>query len=167
MFITGFSLLILLANWLGLSEPHGIYMSVAEISISKGNSQINLKLKTFPDDLENVLRLFEKNKYRAADMCSKKKSILAYFSKNLGFKVDQQPVHLKWAGCKKIGDALELSFYTSLESTGRKIALKATFFTELFPTQQNIIQIKFMDDSPVYLKFKEGDPWQTVSFPVK
>jgi hypothetical protein len=150
-----------IVNW------HGIYLSVAEISQSKDQKQINLKLKIFPDDLDNVLRLFEKGLYQSADICSKEKSILTYFSKNLWINVNHKSARLHWSGCKKVGDSLELTFYIPQKEPLKSFELKATFFTELFAAQQNIIQIKTPDASPVFLKFKEGDTWQSVSFPVK
>ena len=74
---------------------------------------------------------------------------------------------IKMVRLKKTGDSLELFFYIPQQEPLNKIEIKATFFTELFAAQQNIIQIKASDSSPVYLKFKEGDTWQSVSFPVK
>jgi hypothetical protein len=148
-------------NW------HGIYLSVVEISPSKEQKQINLKLKIFPDDLDNVLRLFDKNLYISTDICQKEKSILAYFSKNLAIKINHKSVRLQWSGCKKIGDSLELSFYISQQESFEMIDIKATFFTELFPSQQNIIQFKSPGRTSLFLKFKAGDTWQSVSFPVK
>lgn len=166
LFISKWWFILYLTN-LNIINWHGIYLSVTEISPSKDQKQINLKIKIFPDDLENVLRLFEKGQYNSTELCSKEKSILAYFSKNLGVKMNQKWVRLKWSGCKKTGDSLELFFFIPQQEPLNKIEIKATFFTELFAAQQNIIQIKASDSSPVYLKFKEGDTWQSVSFPVK
>ena len=158
---------LLLLLYYNITNWHGIYLSVTEISMSKDQKQISLKVKIFPDDLENVLRLFEEGHYQTEELCNKEKSILAYFSKNLGIKMNQKFVGLKWSGCKEIGDSMELSFYISQQEPIKTMDLKATFFTELFASQQNIIQIKTLNASSVFLKFKGGDSWQSISFPVK
>ena len=86
LFISKWWFILYLTN-LNIINWHGIYLSVTEISPSTDQKQINLKIKIFPDDLENVLRLFEKGQYNSTELCSKEKSILAYFSKNLGYFV--------------------------------------------------------------------------------
>lgn len=162
------SFLLFLLCWTSPAEVrHGIYLSVIEISRSEDSRQTKLKLKTFPDDLENVLRLSEKDLFQSSDLCNKSESILSYFSKNLLIKLNNKPIRLKWAGCQKIGESLEISFWFSEKEKWQKLDIKATFFTELFLTQQNIIQIKMAGQATRFLKFKIGDSWQTVSFPVK
>jgi hypothetical protein len=128
MFLLGAFLCV----WLFFSDlktenEHGIYLSVSEVSLSKSQSLI--KIKIFSDDFEN-------DKF----------------------------IKLQWSGCEKIGDSLALQFSFNNPSDGKELKIKATFFTELFPSQQNIIQIKNLGASDRFLKFKEGDSWQTVSF---
>ncbi|MFM7091523.1 MAG: DUF6702 family protein [Bacteroidota bacterium] len=160
--------LLFFLHWsITVEARHGIYLSVIEISQSEDTRQTKLKLKTFPDDLENVLRLFEKELYQPGDIRNKAERILAYFSKNLLIKLNNKPIRLKWAGCQMIGESLEISFWFSEKEKWQKMDIKAIFFTELFLTQQNIIQIKKPGVATRFLKFKAGDSWQTISFPVK
>jgi hypothetical protein len=79
-------------------------------------------------------------------------------------KINDKFIKLQWSGCEKIGDSLALQFSFNNPSDGKELKIKATFFTELFPSQQNIIQIKTEGSANRFLKFKEGDSWQTVSF---
>jgi hypothetical protein len=79
-------------------------------------------------------------------------------------KINDKYIKLQWSGCEKIGDSLALHFSFDNPSDGKELKIKATFFTELFPSQQNIIQIKNLGASDRFLKFKEGDSWQTISF---
>jgi hypothetical protein len=153
--------------WLSFSDlktenDHGFYLSVSEVSLSKSQSLI--KIKIFLDDFENILRLYNKGKLSSTDICAKESLILSYFTKNMPIKINDKYIKLQWSGCEKIGDSLALHFSFDNPSDGKELKIKATFFTELFPSQQNIIQIKNLGASDRFLKFKEGDFWQTVSF---
>jgi hypothetical protein len=153
--------------WLSFSDlktenDHGIYLSVSEVSLSKSQSLI--KIKIFLDDFENILRLYNKGKLSSTDICAKESLILSYFTKNMPIKINDKYIKLQWSGCEKIGDSLALHFSFDNPSDGKELKIKATFFTELFPSQQNIIQIKNLGASDRFLKFKEGDSWQTISF---
>jgi hypothetical protein len=117
--------------------------------------------------LENVLRLYDKNQYQSGDLCDKEESILSYFSKNLFIKLNNKSIRLKWGSCRAIGDSLEISLWFSENEKWQSMTVKATFFTELFISQQNIIQIKTPGLATKFLKFKAGDSWQSISFPVK
>jgi hypothetical protein len=163
MFLLGAFLCV----WLFFSDlktenEHGIYLSVSEVSLSKSQSLI--KIKIFSDDFENILRLYNNGKLSSTDICAKESLILSYFTKNMPIKINDKFIKLQWSGCEKIGDSLALHFSFNNPSDGKELKIKATFFTELFPSQQNIIQIKNLGASDRFLKFKEGDSWQTVSF---
>ena len=149
---------------LNTENDHGIYLSVSEVILSKGSSQSLIKIKIFTDDFENILRLYNNGKLSSTDICAKESLILSYFTKNMPIKINDKYIKLQWSGCEKIGDSLALQFSFDNPSDGKELKIKATFFTELFPSQQNIIQIKNVGSSDRYLKFKEGDSWQTVSF---
>ena len=155
--------------WLTFSDlrtdiDHGIYLSVSEVSISKDNSKSHINIKIFLDDFENILRLYNKGKLSSTDICAKESLILSYFTKNMPIKINDKYIKLQWSGCEKIGDSLSLRFSFTHPADGKELKIKATFFTELFPSQQNIIQIKTEGAANRFLKFKEGDSWQTVSF---
>jgi hypothetical protein len=163
MFLMG----VFLWVWLFFSDlktenEHGIYLSVSEVSLSKSQSLI--KIKIFSDDFENILRLYNNGKLSSTDICAKESLILSYFTKNMPIKINDKFIKLQWSGCEKIGDSLALQFSFNNPSDGKELKIKATFFTELFPSQQNIIQIKTEGSANRFLKFKEGDSWQTVSF---
>jgi hypothetical protein len=163
MFLMG----VFLWVWLFFSDlktenDHGIYLSVSEVSLSKSQSLI--KIKIFSDDFENILRLYNNGKLSSTDICAKESLILSYFTKNMPIKINDKFIKLQWSGCEKIGDSLALQFSFNNPSDGKELKIKATFFTELFPSQQNIIQIKNVGSSDRFLKFKEGDSWQTISF---
>ena len=163
MFLIGAFLLVWLSFCdLNTENDHGIYLSVSEVSLSKNKSLI--KIKIFSDDFENILRLYNKGKLSSTDICAKESLILSYFTKNMPIKINDKYIKLQWSGCEKIGDSLALQFSFDNPSDGKELKIKATFFTELFPSQQNIIQIKNLGSSDRFLKFKEGDSWQTVSF---
>jgi hypothetical protein len=163
MFLMGAFLWVWLSFYdLNTENDHGIYLSVSEVRLSKSQSLI--KIKIFLDDFENILRLYNNGKLSSTDICAKESLILSYFTKNMPIKINDKFIKLQWSGCEKIGDSLALQFSFDNPSDGKELKIKATFFTELFPSQQNIIQIKNVGSSDRYLKFKEGDSWQTVSF---
>ena len=163
MFLIGAFLCVWLSFCdLNTENDHGIYLSVSEVSLSKSQSLI--KIKIFLDDFENILRLYNKGKLSSTDICAKESLILSYFTKNMPIKINDKYIKLQWSGCEKIGDSLALHFSFDNPSDGKELKIKATFFTELFPSQQNIIQIKNLGASDRFLKFKEGDSWQTISF---
>ena len=163
MFLIGAFLLVWLSFCdLNTENDHGIYLSVSEVSLSKNKSLI--KIKIFSDDFENILRLYNKGKLSSTDICAKESLILSYFTKNMPIKINDKYIKLLRSGCEKIGDSLALQFSFDNPTDGKELKIKATFFTELFPSQQNIIQIKTEGSANRFLKFKEGDSWQTVSF---
>ncbi len=149
---------------LNTENDHGIYLSVSEVSLSKDNSQSHINIKIFSDDFENILRFYNKGKLSTTDICAKESLILSYFTKYMPIKINDKYIKLQWSGCEKIGDSLSLHFSFTCPADGKELKIKATFFTELFPSQQNIIQIKTEGLANRFLKFKEGDSWQTVSF---
>lgn len=163
MFLMGAFLWVWLSFYdLNTENDHGIYLSVSEVRLSKSQSLI--KIKIFLDDFENILRLYNNGKLSSTDICAKESLILSYFTKNMPIKINDKFIKLQWSGCEKIGDSLALQFSFDNPSDGKELKIKATFFTELFPSQQNIIQIKNVGSSDRFLKFKEGDSWQTISF---
>jgi len=165
MFLIGAFLWFWLSFYdLNTENDHGIYLSVSEVSLSKDNSKSHINIKIFLDDFENILRLYNNGKLSSTDICAKESLILSYFTKNMPIKINDKFIKLQWSGCEKIGDSLALQFSFNNPSDGKELKIKATFFTELFPSQQNIIQIKNLGASDRFLKFKEGDSWQTVSF---
>lgn len=162
--VTAFLWACLSFSDLNTENDHGIYLSVSEVSLSKDNGQSHINIKIFSDDFENILRLYNNGKLSFTDICAKESLILAYFTKNMPIKINDKYIKLQWSGCKKIGDSLSLHFSFTSPADGKELKIKATFFTELFPSQQNIIQIKREGLANKFLKFKEGDSWQMVSF---
>lgn len=162
--VTAFLWACLSFSDLNTENEHAIYLSVSEVSLSKDNGQSHINIKIFSDDFENILRLYNKGKLPATDICAKQGLVLSYFTKNMPIKIDDKYIKLQWSGCEKVGDSLSLRFSFAHASNGKELKIKATFFTELFPSQQNIIQIKREGLASRFLKFKEGDTWQMVSF---
>ncbi len=121
------------------TEPdHAIYLSLIEIEQQDGKTE--MVVKVFADDLQDAIRnmdgsleiesetLFVQNNY---DLVS------SYFANHLQLTNTRDSIGYKLTEGELVGDSYQVKFI--FEMPWQKLSIKANYFMELFPTQQNIV----------------------------
>lgn len=129
--------LSLLFFW--LSPDHALYLSLIEIE--KQENRTSLTIKVFIDDYQDALKNFKKDKvvFISDETFPVDNTTLTkdYFRTYLKLSGGSQTIDLKFVKSEMIGDSYQLEF--SFDEPWTELQIEATYFTELFPTQQNIV----------------------------
>lgn len=132
-------ILLLLCVLSPVKDDHALYISVAEMSFSDG--EVNIDLKVFSNDLFDALKNWK------TDISSTPRNISiddvqGYFDQHLVLSAGQQSILIKCDRVESTGDAHFIHFTGFLNNPVEPIKIKAAYFFELFPAQQNILKIK-------------------------
>lgn len=135
-----FSAWIWLQSCLFFSEDHAIYISVLEIE--EKQSRTELRVKVFTDDLANAVKnSFTNDVVMIEDFPSENEALIeAYFKDHLILKSKSRELDYYFIEYKTVGDSYWFTFEV-LGSIGLLHSIKADYFMELFPTQQNIVTL--------------------------
>jgi hypothetical protein len=125
---------------LPLSEDHAIYISVLEIVEKEARTE--LRVKVFTDDLANAIKnSFEDDVVMIDDFPSENEALIeAYFKVHLILMSSSSELEYYFIEYKTVGDSYWFTFEV-LGSIGQLYSIKADYFMELFPTQQNIVTL--------------------------
>ncbi len=117
---------------------HGIYLSVLEVSLDE--TTISVEVKVFSDDLYDAIKNYRPGTQSTQDNILDE-DLNAYFDHYLvlGDGADRIPLVLKRQRVE--GDTRFLSFRGSRPENPSVLQLKAGYFFELFPMQQNIVKL--------------------------
>ena len=132
---------------IGLSQvsAHPFYVSICQVYFNRETTSLEISLKIFADDLSKGLdndghpHLFigEDKEDPKTDTY-----LFNYLKKELRFKVNGNPAEYQFVG-KELDEAV---VWTYLEITGvndlKSIQTECTLLTELFDTQNNVIQVE-------------------------
>ena len=144
------------SNW--SVEDHAVYLSTIKV-ISQDN-RVEIYLNIFEDDLRDAIRNHRGTYVDTAStdfVPSVNSYLLSHFSVSDGI----EPMPLEVHEVKRIGDAYQVVFYPLAESFNTKILFKADYLMELFPTQQNILQMEF-GEQKYYHIFRKGKERTTI-----
>lgn len=136
---------------------HKYYVSVTEIYIK--DQKLEIIIRTFPDDIENVL----KDTYQIpADINDvKTKSYLQdYILNHFIIRVDGQAIPLQFAGITTDEEFLVILLEAQLPEKPKTIAVKNTILQDMFDEQKNIVHFFYKDDKQSYILIKQ-DPKAT------
>jgi hypothetical protein len=123
---------------------HPFYVSICQIDFNRESQSLEISVKTFADDLllalekEGASKLFlgEGKENPAADNLISK-----YLKSRLQIKVNGKKGEMKWIGKEMETDAvwsyLEIDHISAL----KEIEVNCTLLTEIYDSQNNIIQI--------------------------
>ena len=147
-----------------IDTDHAIYVSVLEISY-KGDGKGQLKLKLFADDLEDAIfnHIAKRYDLLKGDCNSANEAILNYLDRHLVLIIDDDPKKLRFIGCELNDISLWTSFEFTAASEWERVAVKADYLMELFPTQSNVVSITHGDQKQMF-RLVKGDIERTISF---
>ncbi len=133
---------------------HKYYVSVTEISIK--NQQLEIIIRTFPDDIENVL----KDSYHIKTALTDKqiKVLLGdYLKSHFVIWIDNKPVYYKFIGTTTENEFLVILLQADLPESVKEIAVKNTILQDLYDEQRNIVHFFYQKDKKSYILIKQ-DP---------
>ncbi len=118
---------------------HAIYLSLIEMEVH--DQMANLKVKVFTDDLQNAIRNADKGyKYESEISFVEGNALLVenYFRKHLMIGQNSQ---IEFKSSELVGDSYWINFQANVLDPN-KFEVKADYFMEIYPTQQNIIIVQ-------------------------
>ena len=127
------------------NSSHALYISVVQIDHRDVQSDANILVKVFANDLQDAVRASFPKDFVPTDtdaFCSANKaSIEAYFLEKLHVLINGQETTLKFLNGTRENDVFWLKFTLKAPENWADITIRASFFMELFSSQSNIIQV--------------------------
>jgi hypothetical protein len=122
---------------------HPFYLSVTEVEYSSKNKELGMACKTFPDDLEETLRLYTGKKY---DLYKTEKQILnpiieTYFKKHLSILINDKAKAYSFLGYEIDKEAIWIYFNITKLSGVKSIEVQSNLMYEYKAEQTNIVHI--------------------------
>lgn len=136
-------LLILVSILMTSSIRHPFYTSVTELEYSSKSKELGMACKTFPDDMEEALRLYTGKKY---DLYKNDKQVLNpiledYFKKHVTIVVNDKPRAYAFLGYE-IDKEVIWCYFNATKLTGVKsIGIRSDLMYEYKTEQTNIIHL--------------------------
>lgn len=148
----------------GKAFDHAIYLSTAEIATKEG--KVSVAVKVFSDDLMDAIRNFS-----SSDTPINEESLSAehlrtledYFEVNLIMEIGDEQLPLALTTREVVGDTNILSFHCNHSPDVKKVTITATYLTELFPDQINVISMKFEGQNQ-FARLSKSKPSTTFTF---
>lgn len=137
------TLLILLTVLMLSSFVHPFYMSVTEVEYSSKSKELGMACKTFPDDLEEALRLSTGKKY---DLYKTDKKVLGpildnYFKEHVSILVNEKTKPYSFLGYEIDKEVIWIYFNISKLGGVRSVELRSDLMYEYKAEQTNIIHM--------------------------
>jgi hypothetical protein len=145
------------------AAAHKFHTSFTEADYNAAERSLQITLRTFPDDLENVLA---RRRGKAVTLDQKKESeplLAAYLQDTFQLKnAAGEAVKLSWVGMDAGVDSAWLYFEAHLPAGTTGVQLRNQFMFDLYDDQVNLVNVK-QDDKKRALTFKNGDGFQPLA----
>jgi hypothetical protein len=169
MKFTGYilSLALVVAAALALSPSsaaaHKFHTSFTEAHYNAKEGSLEITLRTFPDDLENILG---RRRGKAVRLDRKKEAeplLAAYLQETFQLKNARgEAVKLSWVGMDAGVDSAWLYFEARMPEGTAGVQLRNQFMFDLYDDQINIVNVK-QDGKKRAITFKNGDGFQPLA----
>ena len=122
--------------------PHPFYIAVTEINQNPKEKNLEISIKVFADDLEQIM---EQHAHQNFDLTSEKqkpqldKLVAEYFVKNLSINIDGKPQKLSYIGFEKEKESAYGYFEIDNVTSIKRIDITNTILQDFNNTQINII----------------------------
>jgi hypothetical protein len=150
-------------NAAGAAAAHKFHTSFVEAEYNTQEASLQITLRTFPDDLENILT---KRAGRSIRLDRKKESeplLVAYLQETFQLKNAKGEISkLSWVGMDSGVDSAWLYFEAPLPGGLVGTQLRNGFLFDLYDDQINLVNIKHGDQKHA-LTFKNGDRYQPLA----
>jgi hypothetical protein len=131
---------------------HPFYVTVTEIEYSSKNKELGLSLKTFPDDLEETIRMYSGKKI---DLSSKNNPqinqlISTYLQEHLTIEINKNKKQLNYLGYEIDKEAVWVYFNIPKINSIKELKVVSDVMYEYKPEQTNIVHINLNGSSKSY-----------------
>jgi len=135
-----------------LSSNHAIYVSVLEIEQVSEGETAKIMVKIFANDLEDaIFNQSEKRLDLLTGSCDQNAaSLLSYFYDHLQLSINGKLQKYSFISCEINDTSLWLTFEFKSPSKWGELAITADYLMELFPTQSNVVSIKYHGDKRMF-----------------
>ncbi len=148
----------------GTDSGHAVYVSVLEVT-KQADTAGNLQIKVFTDDLEDAI--FNQQRKRVDlqrnDSNQFGEEVSTYFAQHLSLIIDGKKVNYSYLSTEINDISVWLTFSIEAPETWKEVSITADYLMELFPTQSNIVSIKYKGDKRMF-RLVKGDTEVAVSF---
>ncbi|HLL16656.1 MAG TPA: DUF6702 family protein [Pyrinomonadaceae bacterium] len=167
----GYILCLVLVAAFGLSLSHAVaaaaahkfHTSFTEADYDAPRQSLQITLRTFPDDLENVLSRRNRKAVRLDRKKETEPLLVAYLQETFQLKnAKGEIVKLAWVGMDAGVDSAWLYFEAHLPEGCAGVQLRNQFMFDLFDDQINLVNVK-QDGKKHALTFKNGDNFQPLA----
>ncbi len=140
-----------------MAGRHPFYVSTTEIEYIAKSKEVGIAFKTFPDDLEETIRIFAGKKI---DLSSKNKSennqlISAYLQKHLSIEINRSKKELNFLGYEIDKEAIWIYFNIQKINSIKEMKITSDVMYEYKPEQTNIIHVNLKGNTS---SFKLNSP---------
>lgn len=132
--------------------PHAIYIST--LDISENAEGLNVLIKVFEDDLRDAMRDFHGH-IIDVEAQSFEQEVSQYFEEHLKIVLDKNIQSLQLLSIELVGESYQVDFILP-KSSFTSVSIEATYFFDLFPTQQNVLNLQ-LGGKKKYHIFKKGN----------
>ena len=152
--ITGFKSVIKIKNEcytpkicsLYTKRLHPLYISVTQVSYNTQSENVEIAIKVFADDLEKAIKPLNNDKplhlNTKQEIANTDVLIQNYLVKSFKIKINGKAANLKWVGKEYETDNATWCYFEVPSRSIKTIAVHNTIFTEIYPKQNNIVQIQ-------------------------
>jgi hypothetical protein len=143
----GFTLISLLS-----AGHHPFYVTVTEIEYNSKNKEVGLSIKTFPDDFEEVIRMYSGKKI---DLSIKNNPqinelISTYLQQHLTIEINKNKKQLNYLGYEIDKEAIWIYFNIPKINNIKELKVTSDVMYEYKPEQTNIVHINVNGSSKSY-----------------
>lgn len=140
-----------------MAGRHPFYVSTTEIEYIAKSKEVGIAFKTFPDDLEETIRIFAGKKI---DLSSKNKVennqlISAYLQKHLSIEINRSKKDLNFLGYEIDKEAIWIYFNIQKINSIKEMKITSDVMYEYKPEQTNIIHVNLKGNTS---SFKLNSP---------
>jgi len=147
------------------AAAHKFHTSFTEADYNAAERSLQITLRTFPDDLENVLGRRNRKPVRLDQKKEAESLLVAYLQETFQLKnAKGEAVKLSWVGMDAGVDSAWLYFEAYMPEGCAGATLRNQFMFDLYDDQINLVNVK-QDDKKHALTFKNGDSFQPLVAP--
>ncbi|MDT7541447.1 MAG: hypothetical protein QOE33_1351 [Acidobacteriota bacterium] len=146
------------------ASAHKFHTSFTEADYNAETKSLEVTLRTFPDDLANVIRKREGQTVSLDDKKAFGERALAYLQDSFRLKnAKGEAVKLSWVGMDAGVDSAWLYFEAPLPEGIEGTRLSQQFLCDLYDDQLNLVNVK-SGARKTELRFERGGDFQMINF---
>ncbi len=135
---------LLVSCFIAGSNDHAIYIGVIDVIYNEDKA--SMELKVFSDDLRDIIRNYDEGYIHGElnDFHIQNRMLVdRYFTEKIQIEMNGNEFRLELKQIEKEGDVHRIYFDMDVPNVLEKLELTTDFFTELFPTQTNIVNLTY------------------------